>query len=108
MAEKKECAICGREATQVHHLSYDPPIIINVCVPCHMKVHQHGVGRGKGEEPITEQFEEEPKLLMPFYTKEKEIDGTPYITSKDDEVLKLLVCPNCGIGKGLDWQIFGD
>ncbi len=47
MVEKK-CAVCGAGATQTHHLSYEPEIVINLCVPCHMKtiyLGQFGIGQ---------------------------------------------------------------
>ena len=105
MSEK--CAVCGGKATQIHHLGYDPEIAIHLCVPCHVKVHEHGVGRGKGEQlkPIAPKHEER-ELILPMFTTKKEIDGTTYITSKKGEILNNLVCPNCE-GKGM-WEVFGD
>ena len=99
-----ECAVChSREAEQKHHLRYDPDIIIDVCVPCHILIHNHGVGAAKGhkktilfEEPI-----EEETLQLPLYTKviEKNVEGIDvpiqFIISIDDEVeLQRLGCPN--------------
>ena len=43
------CAICKkRPATQQHHLSYDPEIVIDVCQECHEKIHKHGTGMKRG------------------------------------------------------------
>jgi hypothetical protein len=44
----KLCAVCKKNiATQRHHLSYNPEIIIEVCRPCHEKIHKHGTGTDK-------------------------------------------------------------
>ena len=43
------CAICGAmKNLQRHHTSYEPEIIQVLCVDCHKKVHNHGVGNAKG------------------------------------------------------------
>jgi len=105
--KKQQCAICGAEATQTHHLSYDPEISIHVCVPCHIKLHKHGVGRAKGQQqlPIIER-KKERELWLPLFTTKEIIDGVSYITSLSKTILFELVCPNCE-GKGL-WQVFMD
>ena len=33
------CSRCGRYGTQLHHLSYEPSIIIELCEGCHLKEH---------------------------------------------------------------------
>ena len=42
----KKCAECGStENLQKHHISYNPEIMIDLCVDCHQKRHpHHGVG----------------------------------------------------------------
>ena len=50
MTEK--CAICGAtENIQKHHTSYEPEVIQLLCVDCHKKVHNHGVGNPPGWNP---------------------------------------------------------
>ena len=40
------CDVCKRKrAEQRHHLCYEPELVINVCMDCHQKIHNHGVGR---------------------------------------------------------------
>lgn len=47
---EEACVICKENPIeQEHHLSYKPPITIEVCVSCHSKLHRHGVGRGQGK-----------------------------------------------------------
>jgi len=42
---REYCAVCGATAEQKHHISYEPPMEIPICVSCHKKVHiKHGVG----------------------------------------------------------------
>jgi hypothetical protein len=45
MIRSKNCAVCGAENPQLHHLSYDPEMVIPLCKDCHTKVHKHGTGR---------------------------------------------------------------
>lgn len=102
------CPICKKQpATQIHHLNYEPEITIEVCVPCHIELHKHGVGLPKGVKgKIIEISKDEPEPVIPIYTKEKIIDDTPYIVDKDENVLDWLVCPNkCG---EVTWQIFAN
>jgi len=102
------CAVCKKTGTtQSHHLSYNPEIIIDVCVPCHMKIHQHGVGVAPGvQKTLDKVIEEKPELLMPLYTKSVEIDGSNYIVSmKDEKILLHLICPNCQ-SDGVSWAIY--
>ena len=40
------CVQCGSTVNlQEHHISYDPPNVITLCVDCHTKLHNHYVGR---------------------------------------------------------------
>lgn len=42
------CRECGIDQNlQEHHISYDPPNVIILCVDCHTKLHGHYVGRPK-------------------------------------------------------------
>lgn len=46
MTENLACEQCGSTNTvQKHHISYDPPKIIRLCIKCHFDVHRrkHGV-----------------------------------------------------------------
>ncbi len=39
------CAICRTNiATQLHHISEDPEIVIEICTTCHKTIHKHGTG----------------------------------------------------------------
>jgi len=43
-----KCAVCReRLGVQEHHLTYNPEIKIDVCIPCHKLIHNHGIGRPK-------------------------------------------------------------
>lgn len=94
-----KCVICKTaKATQQHHLSYNPEITIDVCVPCHVKIHQHGVGTPIGAEKSMKALPpiiEEHIPILPLFTKETEIDGIRYITSMIGEILNHVMCPNC-------------
>jgi len=95
------CAICKTQTqTQKHHLSYDPELVIDVCIPCHIKIHQHGVGRfgvKTKQEALTKEFEER-KLWLPLFTNVgKNAENNEVILSKEGELLTLLTCPNCGM-----------
>ncbi len=75
------CAICRKnEATQKHHLSYQPSLLIELCKDCHQLLHQnHGVGV-----PRVKQIKEEKKVAL-------RSDGLPVCDDcekelKDDEV----------------------
>ena len=83
-----------------------------------MKVHQHGVGKGKGQVALSDDVSktiEEKELLLPLYTKKEAVDDTQYIKSTDGEILDELVCPNCstkpleeGRRAHSEWNIFHD
>ena len=77
------CSICHlREATQKHHISYDPEIVIHVCVDCHGLLHNHGVGRAKGSSQQVQADETEHNIYLyrnlpimhPYLPKEKMIE----------------------------------
>lgn len=45
------CQLCKEnEATQKHHISYFPNLVIDICIECHKLIHKHGVGLGKNSE----------------------------------------------------------
>ena len=45
------CEICGsNENLQLHHDSYDPPLVRTLCIDCHYKIHGHGVGSPQGHD----------------------------------------------------------
>jgi len=101
------CAVCKKvTATQRHHLSYGPELVIDVCVPCHIKIHQHGVGKAGGIDAIRlDNIIEERPLQLPLFTKIKQTQEIPYIVTINDEiVLTLAICPNCE-SLGNAWQI---
>jgi len=40
-SKKGVCKLCGKEGkTHFHHITYNPPELIEVCVKCHKKIHQ--------------------------------------------------------------------
>ena len=102
-----KCVICKKEeATQKHHICYDPEIILDVCVPCHIKLHKHGVGLPKGATPTI--IEEPPEITpkLPTFTKEilNEEDKASFIVTIDDEaILNWMICPN-GCKSG--WELY--
>ena len=103
--QKRHCTICGKEeATQKHHIKYDPPMAIDVCVSCHLKIHEHGVGLGRGSVAKTITPPEEKELYYPSFTKELVKDKAPYIVLiQNEEVLYIPRCPNdCGAL----WNVF--
>jgi len=104
-----KCAICKEnDATQEHHISYDPEMKINVCVSCHLKIHEHGVGSERGfrtMEPM-EISVEERKLYFPNFTKEIMKEDIRYVVTRDkEEILNWLCCPNgCGPSSWMLYQ----
>ena len=102
-----KCAVCKeREAEQEHHLSYDPEFKIDICIPCHLKLHEHGVGRGIGQQPNKTLPVEEDIPQHPIFTKIIEKDGVNFIVAKEtEEILTMLNCIN-GCLRG--WQLLGD
>jgi hypothetical protein len=104
-----KCAICQtREATQQHHLKYEPPITIDICVLCHINLHEHGVGIAKGQKSAIVPLlsSEKPEVYFPRFTTTITMSETPYIVlKKGHEILTRLMCPN-GCQSG--WELFGD
>lgn len=102
-----KCAVCKkREATQEHHLSYDPELRIDICLPCHVKLHEHGVGRGRGQQPSEAFPIEEDVPQLPIFTKIIEKDGVEFIVTKEtEEILNMMRCIN---GCSLGWQLLLD
>ena len=107
-----ECAVCkSREAVQKHHLSYKPvEMQIDICVPCHLRLHAHGVGPNRGKRPKSEAIPEpepEPTPIGPRFTMMTDEGGIgrDLIRGLDGEVLSILKCPNgCA---GTTWFLLG-
>lgn len=50
------CVVCNKNpATQIHHLNYNPEVMIDVCTFCHTRIHKKGTG-----------IKEKPKRYTPF------------------------------------------
>lgn len=84
-----KCVVCKeKEATQKHHISYEPSLVISICKPCHQLIHKtHGVGAAMGEEKKEKDH--------PFFTyREKEA----IYDSKTNELLDQYVC-RCGCNR---------
>jgi hypothetical protein len=98
------CSICKEKvAVQEHHLSYNPEIKINVCIPCHRLLHNHGVGREWSSNRKSYSPQENP-ITPPSFTKEITKDGVTYIVTKQsEEILNWCKCPN---DSNLDWQLY--
>lgn len=108
-----KCAVCGNEAEQKHHISYEPEIEIPICVSCHLKVHvKHGVGLPAGHKPNGSHSEEIINELrtaltvadslshkinrLPHYTREEKRDGRyPIVEAESGLILDQLAC-GCG------------
>ena len=60
----RKCAVCGStENLQKHHVSYNPEMIINLCIDCHQKRHpHHGVGTSSFENKLEGNKEDFKKL----------------------------------------------
>jgi hypothetical protein len=97
------CAVCKFEpATQRHHLSYDPEILIDVCVPCHLQIHahQHGVGRGLQVHDGGPQLPHGSYIhMMP-----DPVTGKTVVADKDSSILKWMIC-SCG---NPDFYLYAD
>jgi len=66
-----ECEICGFTSDlQEHHISYTPEVKQVLCVNCHIKIHNHGVGKPKGYIQ---------KKRTPFHQKVVKQGGSRYI-----------------------------
>lgn len=99
-----KCVVCkAAEATQKHHLVYEPePLIIDVCVDCHQEIHKHGVGRGRNTKNGFQEIAQ--TSWLPIFTS-KDKDG--FVIDKDtEEILVWLICPN-GCRQG-EWRLFGN
>ena len=99
--EKEKCVLCQKnEATQKHHLLYEPEeIVIPVCVSCHLKLHNHGVGLGSGH---SKGFGLQPiKIISSHFTYADE-DGIIKSLENDEELGEL----NCINGCGKQWHFF--
>jgi len=85
----KLCAVCKTfEATQKHHLCYDPELTIDICKHCHIIIHKHGVGIGKYdyEEANRKKFR---NLLK--YHKKWRFNGDKIITQNEaQKIFELL------------------
>lgn len=100
-----KCVICKQnDIEQKHHISYDPEIIIEICTPCHVLLHKHGVGLPKGATPIVIEEPPEQIPLLPTYTKRVKKDNTSFVvTIEDEEILNWVICPN---GCKSAWSMF--
>ncbi|MBA7555947.1 hypothetical protein ES705_48640 [subsurface metagenome] len=106
-----KCVICkDKEATQSHHIRYEPEITIEVCVPCHKRLHNYevGVGRGRGTLPRSSRRELENIEISAFetpqfhYVTEEErvyetgtFEVAIYRSKATKEVLDKLTCHHC-------------
>lgn len=102
------CVVCQREeATQKHHLTYEPQeILIDICVTCHKKIHQHGVGNGKGLRKIPQENDNINVIGTYLINKQTITNGQSCATWFDKvsgERLTWLVC-NCGKH---DFHVYG-
>jgi len=100
------CAICKSNKTeQRHHISYNPEMVIDICVPCHVKFHEHGVGPAKGAIKPKEAVPKCVEILhLPKFTKTVKQGKTHYIVTKNEEVLEYMRCPNgCNIH---NWELY--
>ena len=94
-----QCMICGEKATQEHHLLYEPEeITILICVPCHLKLHNHGVGVGSGASRGLRLNPNKP--LPPTFTYVE--DSIVKLINNDEELDEL----NCINGCGRHWRFF--
>jgi len=107
-----KCAICrDAEASQKHHVCYDPEILVEVCVSCHKLLHKnkHGVGKGRNDNPPKIIEKEKPVFINGSLTKSVIGDfGIPYIHSfEKGELLDWLICVNRDAGcNGTTFHIF--
>ena len=100
------CAICGKAATQKHHISYDPEILIDVCVKCHKWIHknEHGVGLAK----LPKSTQKELQKAKPHqydskhHIKDTNLDPPVLLSKETGEELQILLCPHC---KNHNWII---
>lgn len=70
----KKCEICGStENLQRHHVSYEPGITQILCVDCHKKVHNHGVGKAQGWSSMLKHVKENVEALFKAGAANKEI-----------------------------------
>ena len=113
------CVICKKnEATQSHHIRYEPEITIEVCVPCHKRLHNYevGVGLGRGSLPRSSRRELEDIELPKFedqkfhyVTEEERIYETGtfevniYRSKSTEEELGKLMCNYC---ENNSWGLF--
>lgn len=83
------CAVCGSSgSTQRHHISYNPEILIDVCIDCHIEIHSGG-GVGSLPKSVQKQFEVsrdmDERRVENYYiytdTEEKEFKGGFYNVS---------------------------
>ncbi len=102
-----KCVVCKtNEATQEHHISYDPELTIDICVPCHDSTHKgHGVGRGRGQKKQLSKRDIFDFIDRPYRpsgikgtltcVEERENDFHYYVMSyATGEELEWLICPN--------------
>ena len=99
------CEICGTtENIQKHHVSYEPAVIQLLCVDCHKKVHNHGVGKAKGwTTNLFELLRIDAKILFKEGATNKEVakacDISYATASHWRKKLGLIIRPNRGKGK---------
>ncbi len=78
------CAVCKQvEATQKHHVAYEPELLIDVCVQCHKTIHNHGVGNGS---EYYHPIEEARKLW--YDNKDKVVEAL--------RIMSFNLCLRCG------------
>lgn len=92
-----KCVICKKnEASQEHHVSYVPELKIDVCIPCHEKVHpKHGVGKGADNVKIIKD--------TPFYTYIVQENGK--FTVKEADTHEILINRTCKCGN-VNFEIY--
>ncbi len=71
----RSCVVCGKDAEQRHHISYDPEMCIDLCIECHMTAHNHGTGPPK---------------------KPKAFDDERYYETLSDEIIKTIGLQDSG------------
>ena len=95
----KICSVCyQKDAVQTHHLSYEPQLIIDVCLDCHEKIHKHGVGRGI-------RVATQDEVVKSYFTYAKQHEGKfTVFDAITNEILSWLICV-CGRH---DWHLYGN
>ena len=106
-----KCVICrDAEASQKHHVCYDPEILVEVCISCHKVLHKnkHGVGKGRGYLRKEEQKRPYIKSLLTREVVDESNVSRIYSVSTE-ELLMWLTCPNTKVGcSGGGFRIFAE